>query len=88
MCGNRIALQALRRAGATVTAVDARSADPPGPDRDQRLADDPQVFVKGDSSAADIVEELEASGELGETLRTKLGDDFAGVGDERTVALA
>ena len=47
------------------------------------------MFVKGELvGGADIVEELEASGELGETLRTKLGDDFAGAGDERTVALA
>jgi len=69
MCGNSDrALQALRRAGATVTAVDVL----------------PDPLVGG----ADIVEELEASGELGETLRAKLGDDFVGAGDERTVALA
>jgi monothiol glutaredoxin len=92
MCGNSDrALQALHRAGATVTAVDVLP--------DPRIRQDltaisgwptiPQVFVKGELvGGADIVEELEASGELGETLRTKLGDDFVGAGDERTVALA
>ena len=92
MCGNSDrALQALRRAGATVTAVDVL----PDPQIRQDLTaisgwpTIPQVFVKGELvGGADIVEELEASGELGEALRTKLGDDFAGVGDERTVALA
>src|SRR4051794_1672687 len=92
MCGNSDrALQALRRAGAPVTAVDVL----PDPQIRQELTaisgwpTIPQVFVKGELvGGADIVEELEASGELGETLRTKLGDDFAGVGDDRTVALA
>ena len=91
MCGNSDrALQALRRAGAPVTAVDVL----PDPQIRQDLTaisgwpTIPQVFVKGELvGGADIVEELEASGELGETLRTKLGDDFAGAGDERTVAL-
>jgi monothiol glutaredoxin len=92
MCGNSDrALQALRRAGATVTAVDVL----PDPQIRQDLTaisgwpTIPQVFVKGELvGGADIVEELEASGELEETLRAKLGDDFAGAGDERTVALA
>ena len=49
----------------------------------------PQVFVKGELvGGADIVEELEASGELEQTLRQKLGDDYAGSRDERTVTLA
>ena len=82
MCGNSDrALQALRRAGATVTAVDVL----PDPQIRQDLTaisgwpTIPQVFVKGELvGGADIVEELEASGELGETLRAKLGDDFAG----------
>jgi monothiol glutaredoxin len=92
MCGNSDrALQALRRAGATVTAVDVL----PDPQIRQELTKIsgwptiPQVFVKGELvGGADIVEELEASGELGETLRTRLGDDFAGAGEDRTVALA
>jgi monothiol glutaredoxin len=49
----------------------------------------PQVFVKGELvGGADIVEELEASGELEQTLRARLGDDYAGSRDETTVALA
>src|SRR3954463_9723246 len=92
MCGNSgRALEALRRAGASVTAVDVL----PDPAIRQELSaisgwpTIPQVFVKGELvGGADIVEELEASGELGETLRTKLGDDYAGSGEDRTVALA
>jgi monothiol glutaredoxin len=92
MCGNSDrALQALHRAGATVTAVDVL----PDPQIRQDLTaisgwpTIPQVFVKGELvGGADIVEELEASGELGETLRAKLGEGFAGAGDDRTVALA
>ena len=91
MCGNSDrALQALRRAGAPVTAVDIL----PDPQIRQDLSaisgwpTIPQVFVKGELvGGADIVEELEASGELSETLRTKLGDGFAAAGDDRTVAL-
>ena len=68
MCGNSDrALQALRRAGATVTAVDVL----PDPQIRQDLTaisgwpTIPQVFVKGELvGGADIVEELEASGEL------------------------
>jgi hypothetical protein len=37
---------------------------------------------------ADIVEELEQSGELEQTLRERLGEDYAGARDETTVALA
>ena len=82
MCGNSDrALQALRRAGASVTTVDVL-ADP-------QIRQDlsaisgwptiPQVFVKGELvGGADIVEELERSGELETTLRSKLGDDYAG----------
>ena len=92
MCGNSDrALAALRRAGAPVTAVDIL----PDPQIRQELSQIsgwptiPQVFVKGELvGGADIVEELEASGELGETLRAKLGEGFAGAGDDRTVALA
>jgi monothiol glutaredoxin len=92
MCGNSgRALEALRRAGASVTAVDVL----PDPAIRQELSaisgwpTIPQVFVKGELvGGADIVEELEASGELEQTLRDRLGDDYAGTRDETTVALA
>ncbi len=91
MCGNSDrALQALRRAGAPVTAVDVL----PDPQIRQELQSIsgwptiPQVFVKGELvGGADIVEELEQSGELEQTLRAKLGDDYASSRDETTVAL-
>ena len=91
MCGNSDrALQALRRAGASVTAVDVL----PDPQIRQDLTaisgwpTIPQVFVKGELvGGADIVEELEQSGELEATLRSKLGDGFAESQDEKTVSL-
>ena len=92
MCGNSDrALQALRRAGAPVTAVDIL----PDPQIRQDLSaisgwpTIPQVFVKGELvGGADIVEELEASGELEQTLRAKLGDGYADARAETTVALS
>ena len=92
MCGNSgRALEALRRTGASVTAVDVL----PDPAIRQELTaisgwpTIPQVFVKGQLvGGADIVEELEQSGELAQTLRERLGDDYAGSRDETTVALA
>jgi monothiol glutaredoxin len=91
MCGNSDrALKALRRAGASVTAVDVL----PDPQIRQDLSaisgwpTIPQVFVKGELvGGADIVEELEASGELEQSLRAKLGDDFAAERSEHTVSL-
>jgi monothiol glutaredoxin len=91
MCGNSgRALEALRRAGASVTAVDVL----PDPAIRQELSaisgwpTIPQVFVKGELvGGADIVEELEQSGELAQTLRERLGDGYAGTRDEITVAL-
>jgi monothiol glutaredoxin len=91
MCGNSDrALQALRRAGVSVTAVDVL----PNPQIRQELTaisgwpTIPQVFVKGELvGGADIVEELEQSGELAQTLREKLGDDYAAARDETTVAI-
>ena len=91
MCGNSgRALDALRRAGAPVTAVDVL----PDPQIRQDLSaisgwpTIPQVFVKGELvGGADIVEELEQSGELSETLRTKLGESYAESRDETTVSL-
>ena len=92
MCGNSDrALQALRRAGAPVTAVDVL----PDPAIRQELSaisgwpTIPQVFVRGELvGGADIVEELEASGELERTLREKLGEGYPASRDEHTVALA
>jgi monothiol glutaredoxin len=91
MCGNsERALQALRRAGAPVTAVDVL----PDPQIRQELSSIsgwptiPQVFVKGELvGGADIVEELEQSGDLEQTLRQKLGEDYAASRGEKTVAL-
>ena len=91
MCGNSDrALQALRRAGAPVTAVDIL----PDPQIRQELSaisgwpTIPQVFVKGELvGGADIVEELESSGELEETLRERLGEDYAAQREEQTVSL-
>ena len=90
MCGNSMrALEALRRAGAPVTAVDIL----PDPRIRQELSalsgwpTIPQVFVRGELiGGADIVEELERSGQLEQTLREKLGDEFGS--EERVVAVA
>ena len=92
MCGNsHRALEALRRAGAPVAAVDIL----PDPHIRAELSalsgwpTIPQVFVAGELvGGADIVEELEASGELERTLREKLGDEYRGAGEERVVAVA
>src|SRR6202008_3932495 len=92
MCGNsQRVLDALRGAGAPITAVNVL----PDPQIRQELSaisgwpTIPQVFVKGElGGGADIVEELEQSGELEETLRAKLGDGYAASRDETTVALA
>jgi len=80
MCGNsQRALEALRRAGAPLTAVDIL----PDPRIRQELSElsgwptIPQVFVRGELiGGADIVEELERSGQLEQTLREKLGEEF------------
>jgi monothiol glutaredoxin len=90
MCGNsHRALEALRRAGAPLTVVDVL----PDPQIRQELSalsgwpTIPQVFVRGELvGGADIVEELEASGELEQTLKAKLGDKYRG-GEERVVAV-
>ena len=91
MCGNSgRALEALRRAGAPVTAVDIL----PDPQIRQELSaisgwpTIPQVFVKGELvGGADIVEELEQSGELATTLRERLGDGYEASRSETTVAI-
>jgi monothiol glutaredoxin len=92
MCGNsQRALEALRAVGAPVTAVDIL----PDPQIRQELSavsgwpTIPQVFVKGELiGGADICQELHASGELEQTLRAKLGDEYAGARDERVQQLA
>ena len=92
MCGNsQRALEALRRAGAPVTAVDIL----PDPQIRQELSalsgwpTIPQVFVGGELvGGADIVEELAQSGELQRTLEEKLGAEYRGSGEERVVALS
>ncbi len=89
MCGNsRRALEALRRAGAPVTAVDIL----PDPAIRQELSalsgwpTIPQVFVGGELiGGADIVEELEASGELEQKLAEKLGSGYRDARGEKTV---
>src|SRR5438477_1573846 len=89
MCGNsQRALEALRRAGAPVTAVDIL----PDPAIRQELSalsgwpTIPQVFLRGELvGGADIVEELEESGELEQTLREKLGEGYPASRDEHTV---
>jgi monothiol glutaredoxin len=78
-CGNSMrALQALRSAGAPITAVDIL----PDPQIRQELSaltdwpTIPQVFVKGELiGGADITEELYASGELQRRLDEALGVD-------------
>jgi len=91
MCGNsERALGALRRAGAPITAVDIL--------RDMQIRQDlsalsgwptiPQVFVKGELiGGADIVEDMERSGELEQTLVEKLGDNYWDARGEQTVTL-
>jgi monothiol glutaredoxin len=91
MCGNsHRALEALRRAGAPVTAVDIL----PDPAIRQELSalsgwpTIPQVFVRGELvGGADIVEELEQTGELERTLEERLGPEYRNRRDEKTVAV-
>jgi monothiol glutaredoxin len=91
MCGNsERALGALRRAGAPITAVDVLL--------DMQIRQDlsaisgwptiPQVFVKGELiGGADIVEEMERSGELEQTLVEKLGESYWDARGESVVVL-
>ncbi len=91
MCGNsQRALDALRAAGAPVTAVDIL----PHPQIRQELSalsgwpTIPQVFVKGELiGGADIAEELAASGELVRKLEEALGEDYRSSRVENTVAV-
>jgi monothiol glutaredoxin len=87
MCGNsQRALEALRAAGAPVTAVDVL----PDPAIRQELTaisgwpTIPQVFVKGELiGGADITEELAASGELERKLADALGSEYRGAASEQ-----
>ena len=91
MCGNsERALGALRRARAPITAVDVLA--------DMEIREDlsaisgwptiPQVFIKGELvGGADIVEDLERSGELEQTLLDRLGDDYRSTRSESVVTL-
>ena len=91
MCGNsERAVGALRRAGAPITAVDVLL--------DLRIREDlsaisgwptiPQVFVKGELvGGADIVEDMERSGELEQVLVEKLGENYWDGRGERVVVL-
>ena len=89
MCGNsQRALEALRAAGAPVTAVDVL----PDPAIRQELSSlsgwptIPQVFIKGELvGGADICEELAATGELEQKLTTALGPDYRNDATAQTV---
>jgi monothiol glutaredoxin len=88
-CGNSMrALEALRQAGAPVTAVNIL----PDPSIRQELSTlsgwptIPQVFVNGDLvGGADITQELGESGELAKILEEKLGADYRDGAEERVV---
>ena len=91
MCGNsQRALDALRRAGAPVTAVDIL----PDPVIRQELSalsgwpTIPQIFIRGELiGGADITEELAESGELEQKLAEALGGDYREHRAEQTVAV-
>jgi monothiol glutaredoxin len=89
MCGNSgRALEALRAAGAPVTAVDIL----PDPTIRQELSElsgwptIPQVFVNGELvGGADITQELAESGELRTILEEKLGPGYGDGAKEHVV---
>ena len=91
MCGNSTrALEALRRAGAPVTAVDIL---PDAQIRQELSALSgwptiPQIFIRGELiGGADITEELAESGELEEKLESALGAGYRSDRAEKTVAV-
>jgi monothiol glutaredoxin len=89
MCGNsNRALEALREAGAPVTAVDIL----PDPSIRQELSSlsgwptIPQVFVAGELiGGADIAQELAETGELKRILEAKLGEGYRERAEEHVV---
>ena len=91
MCGNSgRALEALRAAGAPVTAVDIL---PDAQIRPELSALSgwptiPQIFISGELiGGADITEELEESGELQKKLESALGAGYRSGRAEKTVAV-
>ena len=90
-CGNSMrALEALRAAGAPITAVDIL----PDPRIRQELSalsswpTIPQVFIRGELiGGADIVEELAETGELGGKLAHALGKGYRSSGQERVLGV-
>ena len=91
MCGNSgRALEALREAGAPVTAVDIL----PDPAIRQELSElsgwptIPQVFVGGELvGGADITQELAETGELARILEEKLGPSYRDGAEERVASV-
>ncbi len=92
MCGNSMrALEALRAVEAPFAAVDVL----PDPRIREELSSlsgwptIPQVFVRGELiGGADIVQELEETGELERKLEEALGPEYQEARAEKTVALA
>jgi monothiol glutaredoxin len=89
MCGNSgRALEALRAAGAPVTAVDIL-ADPSIRQELSELSGwptIPQLFVKGELvGGADITQELAETGELRKILEEKLGANYSDGAAEHVV---
>jgi monothiol glutaredoxin len=92
MCGNSVrALGALRAVEAPFAAVDIL----PDPAIRQELSaisgwpTIPQLFVKGELvGGADILQELQSTGELERKLVDVLGDEYRAARDERTLELA
>jgi monothiol glutaredoxin len=91
MCGNsHRALEALRRVGAPVTAVDILI----DPEIRRELSaisgwpTIPQIFIGGELvGGADIVEEMEANGELLNKLTFNVGPDFRVAAEEKVVGV-
>ena len=91
MCGNsQRAIDALRSAGAPLTAIDVL----PDPQIRQELQalsgwpTIPQVFIKGELiGGADIVQELAANGDLERKLTEALGEDYRERAEDRVVSV-
>ncbi len=91
MCGNsQRAIDALRNAGAPITAVNIL----PDPAIREELSaisgwpTIPQVFIRGELiGGADIAEELAASGELERKLTEALGENYRGRAVQKVVPL-
>ena len=91
-CGNSArALDALRAAGAPITAVDVLP-DPAIRHELSALSNwptIPQVFIRGELiGGADIVQELAVTGELREKLESALGEGWQDAGGERVVQVS